>query len=115
MAPRDHRIHLGRTDSLKAPPQNHSSTKQLFSGPFFAPKISPGQNVDPGIQNPILEVQNPILGAKICRKTMQNPALGIANGAIWWKLWPKTIFEPKPEDLGCLLGTILEAHWAMET
>ena len=46
---------------------------------------------------------------------MQNPALGISNGAIWCKLWPKTIFEPKPEDLGCLLGTILEAHWAMET
>ena len=46
---------------------------------------------------------------------MQNPALGIANGAIWCKLWPKTIFEPKPEDLACLLGTILEADWAMET
>ena len=27
MGPRDHRIHLGRMDSLKTPPENHSSTK----------------------------------------------------------------------------------------
>ena len=47
MAPRDHRIHLGRMDSLKATPQNHSSTKPSFSGPVFEPKRSPGQNVDP--------------------------------------------------------------------
>ena len=49
MAPRDHRIHLGRRDSLKTPPQNHSSTKQLFSGPFVAPKRSPSQKCRPQI------------------------------------------------------------------
>ena len=47
MGPRDHRIHLGRRDSLNTPPQNHFSTKQLFSGPFFTPKRSPSQNVAP--------------------------------------------------------------------
>ena len=43
----DHRIHLGRKDSLKSSPQIHSSTKHVFSGPSFGPKKSPGQNVDP--------------------------------------------------------------------
>ena len=48
MAPRDHRIHLGRMDSPKTPPQNHSSTKQLFSGPFFGAKKVPGPKCGPG-------------------------------------------------------------------
>ena len=45
MGPRDHRIHLGRRDSLKTSPQNHSSTKHVFSGPCFVPKTPPSQNV----------------------------------------------------------------------
>ena len=49
MAPRDHRIHLGRRNSLKNPPQNHSSTKQLFPGPFFAPQKLPNPKCRPKI------------------------------------------------------------------
>ena len=56
MAPRDHRIHLGRMDSPESSPQNHSSAKICFSGPK---KTYAGQNVDlggpksdPGLQNP---------------------------------------------------------------
>ena len=41
MGPRDHRIHLGRMDSLRTPPQNHSSTKPSFSGPFVWQKRVP--------------------------------------------------------------------------
>ena len=59
MGPRDHRIHLGRRDSPKTPPQNHSSTKPSFSGPFFTPKRSPAQNVDPTLPK---SPQGPILG-----------------------------------------------------
>ena len=35
MGPRDHRIHLGRKDSPKPPPQIHSSTKSCFWGIIF--------------------------------------------------------------------------------
>ena len=73
MGPRDHRIHLGRMDSLKNSPQNHSSIKQLFSGPFFEPKRSPGQNVDLGIQNLILGIQNLPLGMKIQKMRAEKP------------------------------------------
>ena len=41
MAPRDHRIHLGRRNSFKNQSQNHSSTKHVFSGPFSWPKKVP--------------------------------------------------------------------------
>ena len=59
MGPRDPRIHLGRMDCPKTPPQNHSSTKPSFSGPFFTPKSSPAQNVDPTLPK---SPQRPILG-----------------------------------------------------
>ena len=56
MAPRDHRIHLGRMGSPESSPQNHSSAKVCFSGPQ---KTYAGQNVDlgdpksdPGLQHP---------------------------------------------------------------
>ena len=49
MAPRDHRIHLGRSDSPKTPPQNHSSTKQLLFGTIFRPKKVPGPKCRPQI------------------------------------------------------------------
>ena len=39
-----------------------------------------------------------------CRKTMQNAALGIPNGAIWCKLWPKTIFEPNSYKVRLCFG-----------
>ena len=48
MGPRDHRIHLGRMDSSKSSPQNHSLAKVYFSEPILGTtKGSPGQNVDP--------------------------------------------------------------------
>ena len=43
VAPRDHRIHLGRRDSPKSSSQNHSLTKLSFSGPIFDPKKVPAQ------------------------------------------------------------------------
>ena len=45
----DHRIHLGRMDSPNTPPQNNSSTKQLFSGPFFATENVPEPKCQPKI------------------------------------------------------------------
>ena len=63
---------------------------------FFYPKRSPGQNVDPGSNHPILGSKN-VPGHEKTKdagwKTMQNPGLGIPNGAIWCKLWPKTILK----------------------
>ena len=59
MGPRDHRIHLGRRDSPKTPPQNHSSTKPSFSGPIFYPKKVPSPKCWP---NPPKSPQRPILG-----------------------------------------------------
>ena len=41
MDPRDHRIHLGRRDSLVSPPQNHFLAKVCFSGPTNRPKRFP--------------------------------------------------------------------------
>ena len=41
------------------------------------------------------------------RKTMQNAALGIPNGAIWCKLWPKTIFEPNYYKVRLIFGSLL--------
>ena len=41
MDPRDHRIHLGRRDSLVSPPQNHFLAKVCFSGPKNCPKKVP--------------------------------------------------------------------------
>ena len=35
---------------------------------------------------------------------MQNPGLGIPNGAIWCKLWPKTILEGTCKNLGISQG-----------
>ena len=49
MAPRDHRIHLGRMDSPKTPPQNHSSTKQFFFGTIFRYKNVPEPKCRPKI------------------------------------------------------------------
>ena len=49
MAPRDHRIHLGRRDSPKTPSQNHSSAKQLSPGPFVYPKKVPEPKCQPQI------------------------------------------------------------------
>ena len=37
---------------------------------------------------------------------MQNPVLGIANGAIWCKLWPKTIFEPNYYKVRQIVGSL---------
>ena len=38
---------------------------------------------------------------------MQNAVLGIPNGAIWRKLWPKTILEGSPKILKYVRGQIL--------
>ena len=37
---------------------------------------------------------------------MQNTGLGIANGAIWCKLWPKTIFEPNYYKVRLIFGSL---------
>ena len=37
---------------------------------------------------------------------MQNPGLGIANGAIWCKLWSKTIFEPNYYKVRLIFGSL---------
>ena len=59
MGPRGHRIHLGRSNSFKTPPQNHSSTKPFFSGPIFYPKKVPSPKCWP---NPPKSPKRPILG-----------------------------------------------------
>ena len=64
MAPRHHRIHLGRTDPPTSPPQNYFSTKVCCSGPHNwskkvpRPKCQPGgSKSDPGLQNPFRGVK----------------------------------------------------------
>ena len=67
-------------------PQNH-----LFPGPIFGQKRSPAQlgskfgigvpKIAPGVENTKV----------VCRKNMQKTVVGIPNGAICCKLWPKTI------------------------
>ena len=73
MGPRDHRIHLGRMDSLKTPPQNHSSTKQLFSGPFCGSKKAPRPKCRPGGPKSDPGLQNLPLGMKIQKMRAEKP------------------------------------------
>ena len=73
MAPRDHRIHLGRMDSLKTLPQNHSSTKQLFSGPFSGAKKVPGPKCRPGDPKSDPGLQNPPPGMKKQKMRAEKP------------------------------------------
>ena len=81
------------------PPQNH-----VFPTSIFGPKTSPA-HPGPNFQIPyqVLLVWGPKmdLWAKnekdARRKTMQKTGLGIENGAIWCKLWLKTILgQAKP-------------------
>ena len=86
--------------------RNHSSTKPCFWKPWICSKHRPGR-----VGSHILDssqifgsgVQMLVPGTKnqkdARRKTMQNPASRIPNGAIWCKLWPKTILDiwsPQP-------------------
>ena len=53
MAPRDHRIHLGRMDSPESSPQNHSSAKICFFGTPKSLKNRPRAKLSTsGFQNP---------------------------------------------------------------
>ena len=70
MAPRDHRIHLGRMDSPESSPQNHSSAKICFSGPQ---KTSPGQNVDLGVPKSDPGLQNLSPGMKKQKMRAEKP------------------------------------------
>ena len=70
MAPRDHRIHLGRTDSPESSPQNHSSAKICFSGPK---KTYAGQNVDLGGPKSDPRFQNPPPGMKKQKMRAKQP------------------------------------------
>ena len=70
MAPRDHRIHLGRMDSPESSPQNHSSAKICFSGPK---KTYAGQNVDLGGPKSDPALQNPPLGMKKQKMRAEKP------------------------------------------
>ena len=70
----------------------------FFPTPIVAPKTSlgqPGPNLEIPGPNFGPEAKQNVPGAKkqkdAGRKTMQNPASRIPNGAIWCKLWPKTI------------------------
>ena len=98
MGPRDHRIHLGRRDSPVSPPQNHFIIKVCFPGPQNWPKKVPGPKcrpVGPKIRPAAPKSPPGHENTKDARrKTMQNPASRNSNGAIWCKLWPKTIFGP---------------------
>ena len=81
-----HRIHLGRMDYPKTPPQNHSSTKQLFPGPFFGAKKVPWPKCRAWGSKIRSWVPKSTPGHEKTkdarRKTMQNPALEKSNGAI---------------------------------
>ena len=130
MAPRDHRIHLGRMDSPESSPQNHSSAKICFSGPQ---KTSPGQNVDlgdpksdPGLQNPSPGMKKQKMRAeKPCRtppsKNQTEPYSASYGRKPFWGV-PLKILVYARGDLGATspnpgiskgnLGN-LEAIWAL--
>ena len=70
----------------------------VFWAPFLGPQRSqaqPGPNFGSGVPNLGSGVPNLTPGTEnqkdARRKTLQNPASRISNGAIWSKLWPKTI------------------------
>ena len=63
----------------------------FFQAPFLAEKgpwPSRGPNLGSGVPKMVPGIENTKLAYS---KTMQNPVVGIANGAICCKLWPKTI------------------------
>ena len=79
MAPRDHRIHLGRMDCLETSPKNNSLTKLSFSGPQNHAKNIPGPKCRPRGSKirprPPKSVPGHEKTTDARRKTMQNPAL----------------------------------------
>ena len=73
MAPRDHRIHLGRMDSPESP-QNHSLAKIYFFGtPKLVEKTPPGQNVDLGVPKSDPGLPNPARGMKKQKMRAEKP------------------------------------------
>ena len=97
MGPIYNRIHLGLEISPELPWQNVSVTNSLFWGPFFLPQKGPRARMsilDPKIRS---WAQKSFPGHEKTKdarwKTMQNPGLGIPNGANKCKLWPKTILK----------------------
>ena len=101
MGPIYHRIHLGLGISHELPWQNVSVTNSLFSGPFFYPKRSPGQNVDLGSQNVfpcfLKKVWN---WAGACPYPSAPSKVSmfvkiLTTGSLYMSIWgPKTIFNP---------------------
>ena len=90
MGPIYNRIHLGNRNSPELPPRNHFIIKVCVRDPKIDQQRSPCPTVDLGIQNLILgsRVHPQAWTTKDAHwKTMQNPGLGIPNGAIECKLW----------------------------
>ena len=90
---------------------NHFLHKTIFCGSHFRSKKVPGPagtlrcpNLGSGVPKIVPGVENTKVA---CRKTMQNPTVGIPNGAICCKLWPKTIFGGEPSLRGCQSGCVV--------
>ena len=87
----------------------------FFQPPFLVPKpsrASPGPNFWSGVQK---WAPGPENQKDAHRKTMQKTGLGIPNGAIWCKLWPKTILgKPGPYLRGGKVQFVLyfTAFWS---
>ena len=74
MSPRDYKIHLGRRDSFRNPPQNHSYTKPSFSGSFFWHKEVPRPKcwLDPSKISPEADFGN--LSKSLQKERTANPS-----------------------------------------
>ena len=89
------------------PQQNH-----VFPTPGLAQNIAQAESgARFGILDPIWDSgsQKWSLGPKTKRMragTIQNPAARIRNGAIWSKLWPKSILAPWGKNPCCNKGTL---------
>ena len=101
MGPIDNRIHLGLGISPELSWQNASVTNSLFSGPFFYPKRSPGQNVDLGSQNVfpcfLKKVWNWAGACPYPSAPSKVSMFGkiLTTGSLYMSIWgPKTIFNP---------------------
>ena len=77
----------------------------FFWAPFLVQKGPRPSRNPPGSKSGIWGPKNRSRGRTYCtkvacRKTMQNPVVGIPSGAICCKLWPKTIFGRDPVSGG---------------
>ena len=79
------------------PMGDHFFHKTIFFQVPFSGKKGPRPSWGPNLKSGVPKIVPRVENTKVaCRKTIQNPVVGIPNGAICCKLGPKTILGPPP-------------------